>query len=115
MSLLLAMGVLEGCATSYRELTGTCVVQEWKFGTIIMRQRDICELPPPEPGDVQVRDRESMEVNPFPDLFERNKADTTDRNLLEKARLRFMYEQSKDPEIKKAIIEEYDRLTEEEK
>ena len=82
--ILLSVIVVVGCATSYKEVAGTCVIQEWRFGNVVMRSRDICELPPPGPGDVQVRDREMMDVNPFPDLFEKNVADTTEENLLRK-------------------------------
>ena len=78
----------------------------------MLRQRQICELPAPQPDDVQVRDRAPMDVNPFPDLFERNDADSTDPNLLEKARLRNLYEDTDDPEERLRIIEQYNKLDE---
>ena len=51
-----------------------------------MRSRTLCDLPPPELYETQVRDREAMETNPFPDLFDLgNPADSADPNLLEKS------------------------------
>ena len=50
-----------------------------------MRQRTICDLPPPRDDEVQARDREAMDVNPFPNILDfKNDADTIDPNLLEK-------------------------------
>ena len=50
-----------------------------------MRRRTLCDLPPPKFYEGELRDREAMDVNPFPDLFDfKNKADTADPNLLEK-------------------------------
>ena len=85
MVLLVAILALPGCVTRYLELKGECVVQEWKLASFTVRSRMICDLPPPGMLEEQVRDREAMDVNPFPDLFERNPADSTDPNLLEKA------------------------------
>ena len=75
--------LLAGCSTSYIEVKGECVMQQWQLLGQTMRERTICDLPPPEEGEENVRDREAMDVNPFPDLFEENKADTTDPDLLE--------------------------------
>lgn len=71
-----------GCTTSYMELEGECVIQEWILGNFTMRKRMICDLPPNK-GDV-IHQR-PMKTNPFPGLLERNNdADSTDPNLLEK-------------------------------
>ena len=75
---------LLACTTTYVEFEGECVMQEWSFLGQTMRERQICDLPSPKAHETQVRDREAMNVNPFPDLFENNKADSMDPNLLEK-------------------------------
>lgn len=62
-------------------------MQTWAFVGQTMRQRLLCDLPPPDVagGEEELREREAMGINPFPDLFDRdNKADTFDSNLLEK-------------------------------
>ena len=77
--------MISGCETTYLELRGECVMQTWYFLGQTMRARTLCDLPPPGMTEPQVRDREAMDVNPFPDLFElNNPADTMDPNLLEK-------------------------------
>lgn len=76
--------LLISCTTSFIEFKGECVIQEWRLVGYAIRVRQICDLPPPEGDEKEVRDREAMGINPFPDLFERNKADSTDPNLLEK-------------------------------
>lgn len=108
MSLLAMM--VSSCTTSYHEITGTCIVQEWSLSSVVLRQRQICELPPPDANDVQLRDREPMNINPFPDLFETNEADSTDPNLLEKARLRKLWHETDDPATKAEIYKEYEKL-----
>ena len=60
-------------------------MQQWQFLGQTMRERTICDLPPPSEEETQLRDREPMDTNPFPDLLEENKADTLDPNLLEKS------------------------------
>ena len=86
LSSCLSLYALLGCATSYIEFEGECVVQEWKFATIVLRNRQICDLPPPDHGEVQVKDREVMNPNPYPGMFDTNPADSMDGNLLEKRR-----------------------------
>jgi len=76
---------LVGCSTIYVEVKGECVMQQWRFIGYTMRARMICDFPPPAEGETEVRDREAMDTNPFPDLFEENDADSTDPNLLEKS------------------------------
>ena len=76
--------VVGGCTTQYVEFEGECVMQQWRLAGYAMRSRTICDLPSPGPLETQVRDREAMDVNPFPDLFERNNADILDPDLLEK-------------------------------
>jgi hypothetical protein len=74
------------CTTTYVEMEGECVLQSWELGGVTMRKRMICDLPQPSGDDPEVRDREAMGVNPFPDLLDRNnKADSTDTDLLEKS------------------------------
>lgn len=75
--------MLAGCTTSYLELKGECVVQAWTLASVTIRRRLICDLPVPEDDEMAVRDREAMDVNPFPDLLEDNEADSMDPNLLE--------------------------------
>ena len=107
ISMLLA---LASCSTTYYEVTGTCVAQEWKLASVVLRARKICDLPPPTDEEIEVRDREAMNVNPFPGVFDYNPADTSDRNLLEKRRLIKRYENSKTDEERDRIIREYERL-----
>jgi len=77
--------ILGGCTTSYLELKGECVIQQWSFIGQTMRKRLICDLPPPTLLEEQVRDREAMNTNPFPNLIDLdNNADSMDPNLLEK-------------------------------
>ena len=80
------------CTTTYIEFRGECVIQDWRLLGQSIRQRQICDLPPPmedvgfDPETDEIKDREAMDVNPFPDLGDRvNKADSTDPNLLEKS------------------------------
>ena len=76
--------VLSGCTTSFLELKGECVIQQWRLIGYTMRTRTICDLPSPAMYETQVRDRDQMNVNPFPNLWDfDNKADTTAPNLLE--------------------------------
>ena len=110
MRALLVVLLLTGCTTTYHEITGTCVVQEWTLGSVVMRQRRICELPPPDENEVQVRDREAMELNPFPNLLESSDAETLDPNLLEKKRLLRRMKQTQDPRMMEAYIEMYNKL-----
>ena len=85
MRLLLALIlVLPGCTTIFLEYEGECVQQQWAFASVVLRRRMICDLPPPTAEEGALRDREAMDTNPFPELFERNEADSTDPNLLEK-------------------------------
>ena len=72
------------CTTQFIEFEGACVLQRWDLASITMRTRVICDLPPPTMLEEPLRDREAMDTNPFPDLLERNEADSTDPNLLEK-------------------------------
>lgn len=58
-------------------------MQDWQLLGYTVRARVLCDLPPPEDDEVQVRDRTETD-NPFPDLFEKNDADSSDPNLLEK-------------------------------
>ncbi|MDB4312054.1 hypothetical protein N9937_01360 [bacterium] len=66
------------------EFEGECVVQQWAIASVVLRRRQICDLPSPTEGEVQVKDREAMKVNPFPGLLDRNDADSLDPDLLEK-------------------------------
>ena len=85
MKWLLVLLILPGCTTTFVEFKGECVMQEWQLVGYPVRTRQICDLPPPDDDEVQVRDREPMDVNPYPDLFDfKNDADTIDPNLLEK-------------------------------
>lgn len=78
-------GALAGCTTTFIEFEGECVMQQWSLASVVVRRRNLCDLPPREPEEEQLRDQEAMEMNPFPDLFDlRNEADSTDPNLLEK-------------------------------
>ena len=84
--LLFVTPFLVSCSTTFVEFKGECVIQDWQFLGYSMRTRQICDLPPPEMDEVQVRDREAMDTNPFPDLLDfDNDADTIDPNLLEKS------------------------------
>lgn len=92
LSLVLSLLLLSSCTTTFIEFRGECVLQQWKLVSVTMRQRQICDLPPPQedpffnPDVDRLRDREAMEINPFPDLGDRlNKADSMDPNLLEKS------------------------------
>ena len=79
------MTMISGCETTYLELRGECVMQRWQLFGQTMRSRTLCDLPPPDATETQVRDREAMDVNPFPGLLDfNNPADSTDPNLLEK-------------------------------
>lgn len=83
---MLALPLLTGCTTHFIEFKGECVIQQWRLAAVTLRGRLLCDLPPPTMEEVQVRDREAMDVNPFPDLFDfDNNADTIDPNLLEKS------------------------------
>ena len=76
--------ILGGCSTSFLELKGECVIQQWRLIGYTMRNRMICDLPPPAMYETQVRDRDQMNVNPYPNLWDfDNKADTAAPNLLE--------------------------------
>ena len=84
-SAVLLVLVLSSCMTTFVEFKGECVIQAWDFLGLNMRTRQICDLPPPDADEVQVRDREAMNTNPFPDLIDLgNEADSIDPNLLEK-------------------------------
>ena len=73
-----------GCSTTYVEFKGECVIQDWSLRGYTLRQRQICDLPPPDDDETQVRDREAMNVNPYPDLFDlNNNADSPAVDLLE--------------------------------
>ena len=83
---------INGCTTTFVEFRGECVIQDWKLFGASVRQRQICDLPPPQedvafdPETDRLRDREAMDTNPFPDFTDRlNKADSFDPNLLEKS------------------------------
>jgi hypothetical protein len=75
-----------GCTTQFVEFQGACVIQQWGFASVVVRRRTLCDLPPPDlVTEGHLRDREAMDVNPFPDAFDfKNEADTIDPNLLEK-------------------------------
>ena len=76
---------IAACSTTFVEFKGECVIQDWSFLGYTIRQRQICDLPPPSMFEEQVRDREPMDVNPYPNLFDLgNPADSLDPNLLEK-------------------------------
>ena len=81
---LLSGCLLPGCATTYMQMEGQCVMQQWRFATVVMRNRLLCELPVPRDHD-ELRERDPMETNPFPDYWEPNKADSMDPNMLEKS------------------------------
>jgi len=85
--LVLALWILAlsgGCSTMFLELKGECVMQQWRLLNQVMRNRIICDLPPPTMFEDEVRDREEMNTNPFPDLWDfKSKADTNEPNLLE--------------------------------
>ena len=85
MRYLVVALLLSGCTTTYVEVKGECVIQQWSFLGGIMRKRTICDLPVPEANETPVRDREAMDTNPFPDLIDLdNNADSMDPDLLEK-------------------------------
>ena len=66
------------------EFKGECVLQQWRLVGYAVRTRTLCDLPPPSIYETPVRDREPMDMNPFPDLFDlNNNADTMKPNLLE--------------------------------
>ena len=76
--------VLAGCTTRYVEFKGACVLQQWQFATVTMRARMLCDLPPPTALEGPLRERDAMETNPFPDLFDlKNDADSPATDLLE--------------------------------
>ena len=84
VALLVMTGLLAGCVTRYNEFTGSCITQEWALGNLVLRTRQICELPPPGMGDEQLIDKEP--VSPYPDFLDRdNKADSRHPDLLEKS------------------------------
>ena len=81
----IALVLASGCATHFVEFEGECVIQQWSFASMVLRRRTLCDLPPPTMAEGKLRDREAMDVNPFPDLFDRNNpADSMDPNLIEK-------------------------------
>ena len=83
--LLICLVLIAGCTTTFIEFKGECVLQSWNLASVTMRRRILCDFPPPTMLEEQVRDREAMDVNPFPDLFQHdNPADTVDPKLLEK-------------------------------
>ena len=84
MASLLVSLLLSSCSTSFLEMQGECVLQQWQFFGSNVRTRMICDLPSPELTEIQVRDREAMDTNPFPGAFDRNNADSVDPDLLEK-------------------------------
>ena len=87
-----------GCATTFIEVQGECVLQQWQFLGWTMRQRTLCDLPPPAmTNDGPLRERGAMRTNPFPGLIDRNEADSLDPNLLEKT---MKYPQPEDEEQK---------------
>ena len=89
------IAVVAGCATTFIEFEGECVLQEWQLLGYSLRQRTLCDLPSPDVAtEGRLRDRKSMGVNPFPGLLDRNKADAIDPNLLEK---QLGYPQEKQP------------------
>ena len=73
----------QGCTTTYVQMEGQCVMQEWALSSVTVRKRMLCELPVPHDKD-ELRERDP--VDPFPGLLERhNKADSVDPDLLEKS------------------------------
>ena len=113
MRALLTLPLLISCTTTYTEYEGECVKQEWKLASVVMRQRQICDLPSPEVDEMQVRDREAMNPNPFPGLWESNPADTTDQNLLEKRLLIQKMNRTRDPAVVEELMRQYKALEEE--
>lgn len=75
------------CTTTFMEFKGECIQQVWMFLSLVVRKRMICDFPPPI-DETELRERDAMDVNPFPDLFEKNPADSFDPDLLEKERIR---------------------------
>ena len=62
------------------------MLQQWNLAGFVVRRRMLCDLPPPKDSETPVRDREEgRSANPFPNLFENNKADSADPDLLEKS------------------------------
>jgi len=78
-----------------------------------MRSRQICDLPVPGDEELQVRDREQMNPNPFPGLWDQNPADTADPNLLEKRILIQKMDRTKDPVVIDELMRQYKALDEE--
>ena len=101
---------MPACATTYTEFEGECVQQEWKFSSVVLRKRQICDLPSPGRGDPAVRDRPEMNVNPFPGIFEVNPADSSDPNLLEKNRIKRKWMRTDSPEERAELEEMYRKL-----
>ena len=86
MFLLAIPLLLAACTTTFIEFKGECVLQSWNLANFTMRRRMICDFPPPTMLEQPLRDREPMDINPFPDLLDRrNKADTLHPNLLEES------------------------------
>ena len=80
-TLAVVLIILSACATKYHEVTGTCIVQEWQLLSLVLRTRQICELPTPEAGE-ELSEKEP--ISPYPDFIDsRNKADTMEPELLE--------------------------------
>jgi hypothetical protein len=103
------------CTTSYMEFQGECVTQEWALSSIMLRRRQICDLPAPnmvykDQGETAVSDREAMNVNPFPDLVEGNPADSMDKNLLEKRRTKNLINNSTSKLEVEALVAHYNTL-----
>ena len=103
----------QGCTTTYTEFQGECVTQQWKLASVVMRQRQICDLPMPDEDEMQVRDRDKMNPNPFPGLWDQNPADTADPNLLEKRMLIQKMNRTKDPAVIDELMRQYKALEEE--
>lgn len=77
--------ILAACTTTFIEFKGECVLQSWNLASLTMRRRMLCDFPPPSMMEAPLRERDAMDINPFPDAFDfNNEADTIDPNLLEK-------------------------------
>lgn len=61
---LLLLLVFGGCATTYVELEGECVLKRWMFAQVVMRSEVICLMPPG--GDRRAVDVD--QVDPYGDL-----------------------------------------------
>ena len=89
--LCIALSILSlpGCTTSYVEFEGECLQQRWGFIGYTVRERNLCDFPKPKlvgPDERVLREKEPMNPNPYPNLFEGNRADSLDPDLLEKRR-----------------------------